>query len=161
VTTRKAGPKGPAPTSVLPEIDHAARSKADVLQRRMVILWQGTGNGRYAILAWQAARAADIPVAPVILEFIDGAFAQALKGERPHDIAAALHLAGHAKAKDGPRRFLERDEKIAIASAVMVYRLFLNDNATAAIAAVATERGLSVPRVKKAYYDFREVAPGF
>ncbi len=100
-------------------------------------------------------------MAATVLRFVDEAFAQALLAESPQAVAAALHLAGNSKSKDGPRRFLDRDEKIAIASSVKAARPFLNDDATAAIAAVAAELGLSVRRVKAAYYEFRDIAPGF
>ena len=157
MTTEKAGPQGPA-------TQHDAarrRADADVLQRRMVRLWIETRNGQYAILAWQAARAGEIPVSESVLGYIDEAFANVMQANTPKEIAVSFRLAGDVKNHEGPKRFLERDEKIAIAAAVKFIRPFVNDNATAAIEAVAAERGLPVRRVKAAYYEFRDIAPGF
>lgn len=157
MTKRQAGPKGPA----TPQDAARIAAHAKLLQHRNVLLWLDTGDGRYAMAAWLAARQGGIVISETVLKYVDAAFAQALAAESPHQIAGALRLAGDAKAKDGPRRARERDEKIALASFVKLVHLLQGTTVSAAISAVAAERGLPYPRVKKAYYEFRDIAPGF
>jgi len=136
------------------------RRNAEILQRRMAILWRATGDGRYAMEAWKHARAAQIDLHPTIMEYVTQAFEQALGAETPRDVAAAMGLAGGRKKKRGPHHFLDRDERIALANAVVLTRLF-STTETEAIAAVAHDRGVAYRRVKGAYLEFRDIAPGF